>query len=100
MVKMNINDLSSDLTEEELLDLETATNSPIVHDEDSPEMTEEMLRQFKRMNKEARVKQTVSLRLSPSTLKKAKSLGKGYTSVLSSLLDLAINDEEMLKKCL
>lgn len=100
MVKMNINELSSELTEEEMLDLEMAANFPIVHDEDSPEMTEEMLMQFKRMNKEERVKQTISLRLSPSTLKKAKSLGKGYTSVLSRLLDLAINDEEMLKKCL
>lgn len=100
MEKMNINELTSELTEEELLDMEIAANSPIVHDEDSPEMTEEMLMQFKRMNKEERVKQTVSLRLSPSTLKKAKSLGKGYTSVLSRLLDLAINDEEMLKKCL
>lgn len=100
MVKMNINELTSELTEEELLDLEMAANAPIKHDEDSPEMTEEMLMQFKRMNKEERVKQTVSLRLSPSTLKKAKSLGKGYTSVLSRLLDLAINDEEMLKKCL
>lgn len=100
MVKMNINELSSELTEEELLDLETAAKSPIMHDENSPEMTEEMLMQFKRMNKEERIKQTVSLRLSPSTLKKAKSLGKGYTSVLSRLLDLAINDEEMLKKCL
>ena len=100
MVKMNISELSSGLTEEELLEIEKAANSPIVHDEDSPEMTKEMLMQFKRMNKEERVKQTVSLRLSPSTLKKAKSLGKGYTSVLSRLLDLAINDEEMLKKCL
>lgn len=100
MVKMNINELTSELTESELADLEMAANIPIVHDEDSPEMTEEMLMQFKRMNKEERIKQTVSLRLSPSTLKKAKSLGKGYTSVLSRLLDLAINDEEMLKKCL
>lgn len=100
MVRMNISELTSELTKEELIDLEVATNNPIIHDEDSPEMTEEMLMQFKCMNKEERVKQTVSLRLSPSTLRKAKSLGKGYTSVLSRLLDLAINDEEMLKKCL
>ena len=49
------------------------------------------------MNKEDLLKQTISLRLSPGTLNKAKALGKGYTSVLSRLLDLAINDEEMLK---
>ena len=87
MVKMSINELTSELTQEELLDLETAEGKPVTYDEDSPEMTPEMLMQFKRMNKEERVKQTVSLRLSPSTLNKAKSLGKGYTSVLSRLLD-------------
>ena len=97
---MSMNELKSELTQEELSDLEAAADKPIIYDEDSPEMTKEMLMQFKRMNKEERVKQTVSLRLSPSTLNKAKSLGKGYTSVLSRLLDLAINDEEMLKKCL
>ena len=52
------------------------------------------------MNREERIKQTVSLRLSPDTMNKAKALGRGYTSVLSRLLDLAINDTEMLKKCL
>lgn len=100
MVKMSIDELTSELTEEERLELEQAEAKPIIYDDDSPEMTPEMLMQFKRMNKEERVKQTVSLRLSPATLKKAKAFGKGYTSVLSRLLDLAINDEEMIKKCL
>lgn len=99
-VKMSINELTSELTKDELLELEAASDKSVIYDEDSPEMTEEMLQQFKRMNKEERLKQTISLRLSPSTLNKAKSLGKGYTSVLSRLLDLAINDEEMLRKCL
>ena len=99
-VKMSVNELTLELTQEELLELEAAESKPVIFDEDSPEMTKEMLMQFKRMNKEERVKQTISIRLSPSTLNKAKSLGKGYTSVLSRLLDLAINDEEMLKKCL
>ena len=99
-VKMNMNELTSELTQEELLELEAAADKPVIYDDDSPEMTKEMLMQFKRMNKEKRVKQTISLRLSPSTLNKAKSLGKGYTSVLSRLLDLAIDDEEMLRKCL
>ena len=60
MVKMSINELISELTQEELLDLETAEEKPITYDEDSPEMTPEMLMQFKRMNKEERVKQTIS----------------------------------------
>lgn len=99
-VKISVNELTSELTQEELQDLEAAAKKTTVYDEDSPEMTQEMLMQFKRMNKEERNKLTISLRLSPNTLNKAKSLGKGYTSVLSRLLDLAINDEEMLKKCL
>lgn len=77
-VKMSMNELRSELTQEELMDLEAAEAKPIVYDEDSPEMTKEMLMQFKHMNKEERVKQTISLRLSPSTLNKAKALGKGW----------------------
>ena len=100
MVTMSMNELTSELTEDELRDLEAAEKMPLVHDADSPKLTEEMLMQFKHMNREERIKQTVSLRLSPDTMNKAKALGRGYTSVLSRLLDLAINDTEMLKKCL
>ena len=100
MTTMSLNELSPNLTPEELQELKTAESKSPVFDSDSPEMTPEMLMQFKRINKETRVKQTVSLRLSPGTLKKAKSFGKGYTAVLSRLLDLAINDDDMLRKCL
>lgn len=100
MVMISMNELFYELTEDEREDLENAAKQPVVYDEDCPELTEEMLAQFKRVNWEERVKQTVSLRLSPDTLKKAKALGKGYTSILSRLLDLAINDTELLKKCL
>ena len=100
MVTISMNELSYDLTDNERKELEDAARKPVVYDEDCPELTEEMLAQFKRVNREERVKQTVSLRLSPDTLKKAKALGKGYTSILSRLLDLAINDTELLKKCL
>ena len=100
MVTISMNELSYELTDNERKELEDAARKPVVYDEDCPELTEEMLAQFKRVNREERVKQTVSLRLSPDTLKKAKALGKGYTSILSRLLDLAINDTELLKKCL
>lgn len=42
----------------------------------------------------------VIVRISPATLKKAKEYGKGYTGLLSRLLDIAINDEEMVRKCI
>ena len=98
--KMTFKELTSELTEEEIRELEAAESKLPVYDEDSPKMTMEQLQEFKRMNRENRTKPTVSLRLSPSTLKKAKQYGKGYTGFLSRLLDEAINNEELVKKCI
>ena len=66
-------------------------------------MTEEEMKELRKMAQQRREetkKILISLRLSNKTLEKAKSLGKGYTGLLSRLLDLAIEDSEMLKKCL
>ena len=38
------------LTPEQIAEIEEATKHPIVFDEDCPEMTEEQLRQFRRVN--------------------------------------------------
>ncbi len=51
MVKMNLNDLSPVLSQEELADLENAETLNPIFDEDCPEMTEEMLHQFHGINK-------------------------------------------------
>ena len=90
-------------TEEEILLLKELLNKPVVYDEDVPELTDEQLAQFRRVNealRQERRKQTVTLRLSPSTLNKAKALGKGYTSVLSRIIEKALNDVEFIKSCL
>ena len=100
MVKMTMNELDTQLTAEEMKELEAAESRNPIFDDDSPEMTFEQLMQFKRMNRENRTKPTVSLRISPETLRKAKQYGKGYTGMLSRLLDIAINDEELVRKCI
>jgi len=100
MVKMSMNDLNTELSEEELRELEAAEKKEPVFDDDSPLLMKEQLMQFKRINRENRTKPTISLRISPATLKKAKAYGKGYTGLLSRLLDIAINDEEMVRKCI
>lgn len=99
MVKMSIKDLDRTLSSEEMQEIEAAEQRHPVFDTDSPEMTADMLQQFKRMSQEERNKQTVSLRLSPKTMRIAKSYGKGYTSFLSRLLDEAIQDEALVRKC-
>ena len=43
-------DINRDLTEEELKVLEAAEAMPIVYDEDSPELSDEELTQFKRVS--------------------------------------------------
>ena len=94
-------DLNKPLTKKQLKMLEEMESAPISYDEDCPELTEEELLKFQKISKtrnEERRKQTVSLRLSPQAMKKAKSLGKGYTSILSRILESALNDNEIIKK--
>ena len=100
MVKMNLNDLNTELSAEELQELENAEKKEPVFDDDSPLLMKEQLMQFTRINRENRTKPTISLRISPATLKKAKQYGKGYTGLLSRLLDAAIEDEELVRKCI
>ena len=92
-----------DITEKQLMEIENAKRHDIVFDEDSPEITEEMMEQFRRVAKDKRQerqKQVLTLRVSAETMKKAKSLGKGYTGILSRILEHALNDPEIIRRCL
>lgn len=88
-------------TKKQIEMLRAAENAPITYDDDSPELTEEEISQFHRISeerKDSRRKQTVTLRLSPQALTKAKSLGKGYTSVLSRILENALQDNDIIRQ--
>jgi len=96
-------DFNKPLTREQIKMLEALEKRQVVPDEDCPELTDEQLSEFRRisvMKKEERRKQTVTIRLSPQALAKAKSLGKGYTSILARILEKALEDNEMIRKCL
>ena len=85
MIRKDI-DLKAPLTEAQKQMLERLKDRPVQPDEDCPELTAEQLSQMVRLSeqsREERKKQTVTLRLSPKALQTARSLGKGYTSVLS-----------------
>ena len=100
MVKMSFKDISSNLSDEEIHELEEAAARTITYDDESPEMTPEMLSQFKRMRQKSRTKQTASIRLSEKAQRFSKAYGKGYTSFLSRLIDAALDDAALVKKCL
>lgn len=96
-------DVKRNPTKEQIDMLERAAKLPICFDEDSPELSEEDLSQFRHISdikKSERRKQVISLRVSASTLAKAKSLGTGYSGVLSRMLDMCLSDPELIKRCL
>ncbi len=91
------------LTEEQLRAIEDAAARPVVFDVDNPELTDEQLACFRRVheqNKAERRRQNITLRLTPQAIKKAKALGKGYTGILSRIVESALNDPEILRKYL
>ena len=91
------------LTLDQIQQIEKADKLPITFYDDCPELTEAQLAEIAAMAAKQRVerrKPLLTIRVSPDTLKKAKALGKGYTSIMGRLLDMAINNPEMLKKCL
>lgn len=93
-------DFNKPLTDEQKKMLEELKTRPVTPDDDCPELTAEQLKQFARVsekNREERRKQTVTLRLSPQAVRTAKSLGKGYTSILSRILENALTDAELIK---
>lgn len=90
-------------TKAQIKEIKQAAKAPIVYDEDCPELTEEELAEFARIAKQQRderKKKVIALRVNNSTLEKAKKLGKGYTAILSRMIDLCIDDKELLQKCL
>ena len=86
--------------------LEEMEKAPIVFDEDCPELSDEQLDKMAaivraRDAEEARAKkfnlQPLPLNVLPATVRVAKQYGE---AVMGRLLDLAAQDEAMLKKCL
>ena len=48
MAKVMMNSLPAGLTPEEVAEIESAEKIPVIFDDDCPEMTDEMLKQFHR----------------------------------------------------
>ncbi len=100
MAKMKIHEINAELSDKEKEELENADTGLVFYDNDSPEMTADMLREFKAMGQKSRAKQTASIRLSEKARKFSEVYGKGYTSFLSRLIDAALDDAALVRKCL
>lgn len=102
MVVRKTIDLSKpiELTPEQEKMLEALKDRIPEPDEDCPELTDEQLEQMRKILEErraSRTKEVVTIRLKPQTIKKAKSLGKGYTTLMSDILETVFSNDELLK---
>lgn len=101
IVKKTI-DISSTLSDSQISMLKEAEFTPYVYDEDNPIMTYDEMKFFKRIKdniqneRKKSQKQNITLRISPKTLQKAKLLGKGYSGVLSKIIEIAMDNPETL----
>lgn len=91
------------LSEEQIIMIKEAAKHSVIMDDDNPELTDEQLASFRRVHESRqadRRRQNVTLRLTPQAIRKAKSLGKGYTGILSRIVENTLNDPAALSKYL
>ena len=91
------------LTKEQILMVKEAAKRPAARDEDNPELTDEQLAALRRVHESKRAdrrRQNVTLRLTPQAIQKAKALGKGYSGILSRIVESVLNDPSTLSKYL
>ena len=85
-------------TKTQIAEIRAAAKRPIKYTADAPRLTNKELAEFKQLNAENRKKIQCTLRLSKKSLEWWKSLGEGYTSAMSRMLEEAQNHPEILKK--
>lgn len=102
-IKKYVLDPNQELTGEQLLMVKEAAEHPAVTDEDNPELTDEQLALMRRVHESRRAerrRQNITLRLTPQAIQKAKALGKGYSGILSRIVESVLNDPSELSKYL
>lgn len=96
-------DIYAPLSEDDERLLQEAMENEVTFDEDCPPLTEKEIKMFQQVaaqRRKKRNKQTVSIRLSPAAMEKARSLGKGYTAILSRMVESGLADNELIRKFL
>ncbi|MDR1031312.1 MAG: BrnA antitoxin family protein [Treponema sp.] len=74
---------------------------PINYTADAPRSTPEVLREFAVLAAERnrrKKKQAVTIRLGPDCLEKYKALGRGYTGIMTDVLNYVADNSEILSK--
>lgn len=102
-IKKYVLNTDQKLTKEQILMVKEAAKRPVVPDDDNPELTDEELASMHRVHELRRAdrrRQNVTLRLTPQAIRKAKALGKGYSGILSRIVESVLDDPATLSKYL
>lgn len=84
---------SAALTGSEKMLLAAAKKLPVVYDDDSPELTDDMEKALIAARKEKPYHgEPLTLYVSPATLEKVKDMGADYMAILGKLLDKAVEE--------
>jgi uncharacterized protein (DUF4415 family) len=79
--------------------LRQAAKRPINYTEDAPRSSPEALKEFAHLAAERnrrKKKQTVTIRVAPDVLESYKTMGNGYTGIMSDVLQYAVNNPAVL----
>ncbi len=90
-------DKNATLTSEEKEILAAAKKLPVVYDEDSPELTDDMERAFIAARKAKPYQgEPITLYVSPLTIEKVKKMEGDYIAILGKLLDNAVREYHVI----
>jgi uncharacterized protein (DUF4415 family) len=78
-----------------------ARKAPPVYDPDCPPSSPEALREFAHLAAERnrrKKKKSITIRVSPDVLESYKTMGNGYTGIMSDVLQYAISNPSVLSE--
>ena len=83
--------------------LKAAARRPINYTVEAPRSTPETLKEFAQLAAERnrrKKKQTITIRVAPDVLESYKTMGSGYTAIMSDVLQYAINNPSVLAEAI
>lgn len=90
MVNFKLDGTETELTLEEQMLLQRARELPVINDEDSPALSEDMERAFCAAREAKPYGEAITVYVSPDTAEKARSIGDDYHIVLGRLIEKAM----------
>jgi uncharacterized protein (DUF4415 family) len=86
---------------EVIKEVRRAARKPINYTEDAPRSSPEALKEFAHLAAERnqrKKKKSITIRISPDILEKYKTMGSGYTGIMSDVLSYAVNNPAVLSE--